>query len=386
MFQLQNLSSEVTAVVLRLRPPFAKPSAIAYGYAAGGTMPNSGYTLTVPSGEPLVAPGDGIIEQAVPAAQNWRFTSPSYYDTTASYAIVINHGQGVRTVVHGLQSVLVTGSQAVQRGQLLGYAADVEVFIGVNVNGSYVDPSCVNRHFVAQDGNVAPGYGGFLRQAPDILIRSAGTVVSYLLSGLRFFSSVPPPPVLFNIAFNGNGLKTGLAATGVAPTDFWNAYAPVNFAASYSYACFSGGAQSFSSAPTLPLLDYSGTAGPVWLERLNPMLAISGSTASWDEMLASWLGGYAGSTPYTNTFNIRGLPPGGYSVYLYANQAMGLAASTFMVSVNGGTPTSLSNSPTTTPVFLNGENYVVFSVVLPYAGKITVSSIGYLSGLQVIRV
>lgn len=381
-----NLSPQITAVTMRLRPPFAKPAKVVYRYSPSHSSPNLGYTLSVPAGEPVISPGDGVIEQAVPAAQHWKFTSPSYYDTTASYAVVINHGQGVRTIVHGLQSVLVTGSQTVQRGQLLGYPADVEMFVGVYVNGNYIDPSTVNRHFAVQDELVAPGQGGFLRQAPDILIRAAGTVASYFIAGLRYFSSIPPVPVLFNIAFNGNGEKTGLAATGISSNDCWNVYTPVNFTGTYSYACYSGGAQTFPITPAVFLLDYAKNTSPVWLERLSPQYGIGGSAVTWDEMLDDWIGGYAGPTAYVNTFNIRGLPPGNYAVYFYANQGSGALVSTFMVSVNGGTPTSQTNNPTSTQAFLNGENYSVFNVQVPLGGKITVQAIGYWSGLQIIRV
>ncbi len=192
--------------------------------------------------------------------------------------------------------------------------------------------------------------------------------------------------MLFNVAFNGNGEKTGLAVAGIGPADYWNVYTPVNFATTYSYACYSGGAQSFPLTPAVFLLDYAQNKSPVWLERLSPLYNIAGSAVTWDEMLDYWIGGYAGPTPYVNTFNVRGLPPGNYAVYFYANQGSGAQVSTFMVSVNGGAPTSLTNNPTSTQAFLEGENYVVFNVLLPYGGKITVQAIGYWSGLQIVRV
>ena len=79
---------------------------------------------------------------------------------------------------------------------------------------------------------------------------------------------------------------------------------------------------------------------------------------------------------------LRNLPAGSYQLYLYSNQF----GSTFYVSVGPGLPTSQTNNPTLATQFIQGRNYLLFTLTVPANSYITFKAVGYLSGLQLLRV
>ncbi len=138
----------------------------------------------------------------------------------------------------------------------------------------------------------------------------------------------------------------------------------------------------FSGEVVLPLNDAAGTLSSIFLERIAPLYSAAGSAASWDAMLQFWVGGYAGPTPYTNLFRLRGMAPGSYKLYLYSNQG----GTTFYAAVNTDTPVAKTNNPTGSSAFIEDRNYVVYDLTVPAGGSIYFKAVGYLSGLQLKRV
>jgi len=103
-------------------------------------------------------------------------------------------------------------------------------------------------------------------------------------------------------------------------------------------------------------------------------------------MLKNWIGGYVGPIPYENIFRLRNLPAGDYELYLYADQGTFPNASTFYVSVGAGLPSTQANNPLGATSFIQGQNYVLYTLTLPAQSYITFKTVGYLSGLQLLRV
>jgi hypothetical protein len=221
-----KLAATITqaGVLRRLRSPCTSAVPILYGFSQGVNM---GHTLIVSVGQSVVAPGAGLVTRVRQVPARWRTPSGSYHEHAASYMIIIDHGHGIRTVLHGLNTVSVRGSQLVTRGALLGTTVSTELWFGVQIQGKYQDPGQINRHFGPKDGHLVFGQGGYLPAAPNILaqnVASAGTV--QYANGARYFPSLP---VLVNVDFNGQGSKTGRAAVGLSSTDYWNSYRPVVF-------------------------------------------------------------------------------------------------------------------------------------------------------------
>lgn len=379
-----NLSRQ--AIVRRLRPPALKPVQIIYPYQRE-FPPNLGYTLAVDPAEPVVAPGDGTVEYVKQAAAGWRFKNAGSYRTKT---IRIDHGQGIKTYVSGLGTV-VPVSPNVTRGQLLGYSAAGEIFFAVEVERSLMNPVAINDFFSPRDGKIYFEQPNFMTQAPTVIKRLASTISDLFYAGLNYLLPVPPPVILFNVAFNGDGSKVGLAAVGSGDDDYWNVYAPVDFfvtgyACYYVYYSYYGGGQFYNLPVMVPLNDYRQAKAKVFLERVPPMSSVSGVGSSWDDMLAGWIGGYSGATPFVNTFRLRGLPSGSYTLYLYSEQGTNPQVSYFQVTVDGGTTFTGNTNPTGATSFLLNDNYVAFDLSLGYRSVVEITVNGYLSGLQIRRV
>jgi hypothetical protein len=387
-----NISTESLLSLAKLRPPFARSALLVVPYSQEGNA-NPGITVEMVVGEPAIAPGTGIVRRIYGALPRWVF-SDNTLATTAVKHIEIEHGNGVTTVVGGLSTVDVILGQTVYRGDRLGTLLTNQLFISVILGKKTLNPVMLNKHWFPQNGNVVSGQGGRIRFAPDRLARDLSHGVSAVLhSGIVYFKQLlTPTPFLINIAFNGDGSKTGLAATGYDTTDYWNVYTPSDFYATIAYSCYYSYGYSygtsfydFSDAPVLCLRTYQNESSPVLLERVAPLFSAAGTAASWDNMLKRWIGGYLGPVPYENTFRLRNLPAGNFNLFLYANQGAFPMASTFYVSVNAGLPTSQTNNPIVTPVFVEGSNYVKYALVIPANGYITIKAVGYLSGLQLQR-
>jgi hypothetical protein len=241
---------QAKGILRRMRIPCARSVALRFQFTLDQRV-NPGITVAFPEGEDAVAPGNGTVIAAETVAPFWAFSPGSAHATSNSYQVVIDHGFGLKTVVHGLQSVAVNVGQSVSRGQALGTPLTTEVFFAILYNGSPYDPMGINRHFTAQNGNVVPGQGGYFRFSPDFKVRDlSNNKVSTLIDGTRYFvnDNCSKPPVLINVDFNGSGNKVGLAATGIGPTDYWNVYTPVAFTAEVDVVTPSGVGNGLSSA------------------------------------------------------------------------------------------------------------------------------------------
>lgn len=389
-----SFSTDTLNVLAKLRPPLARSALLLFPFTPEGRV-NSGITVEMLLGEPGVAPGSGVVKDVFQALPSWPTTSTDLPKTVVSH-VQIDHGGQVVTTVGGFSDVVVKKGQNVYRGDLLGTLFTNQMFVAVSVGLKAVNPLMTNKHWVPQNGGVVVGQGGKLRHAPDRLFRELSHGVMALLhGGLQYFSDLLyPPKLLINIAFNGDGSKVGLGAVGIGPDDYWNVYTPEDFLAVASAACYYYyysyyGIETFYTFNGIPaqyLRDYSNRLSPVFLDRVAPLFSAASSTASWDNMLKRWVGGYLGPVPYENTFRLRNMPAGTYNLYLFANQGAYPTASTFYVSVSYGAPTAQSNSPIVTPVFVEGSNYVKFTLTVPAKGFITFKAVGYLSGLQLERV
>ena len=382
MSQLVPNNSAVRGVLRRLRPPCSRSATLSYTFSFDQRV-NPGLTLQFPSGESARAAGGGRVVGSGSLKPFWAYLPGSTHATNNSYQVVIDHGAGVRTVVHGLQSVAVGVGQNVTRGQVLGTTLNSEVFFAVLFNESPYDPTSINRHFSSQDGNKVIGQGGMLRYAPDIGVRDLSDgIMSTLISGLRYFVPLTcaKPPFLVNIDFNGNGEKVGLAATGISASDYWNVYTAVDFTQTNNYIGCIG--STFNISPVVPLQNYAGVLSTARLERVSPMTDDAGSDDRFDEMLSTWIGGDNGA-PIENTFKVKGLPAGTYTVYLYAGESG--ETTDFYTFVNSGTPALASVTPTAATSFILNDNYVAPQFVLSAQDVLTIKAVGYWAGMQIRR-
>ena len=380
--------SGLTLIVLRkLRPPFARSAQLLFAYRLDASAYN-GITVGMPAGEPAVAAGAGTVKEIFSAQRVWPSTDPVLTDASTQH-VLIDHGGSVTSLIGGLGSVSVGLGQKVARGDVIGTPLGSQLFFSIYVGRKTVNPATISSHWQPQNGNEVVGQGGFIRFSPDHIVRDlSGSVAVTLTNGIRYFTNLFSPPAqrLLNIAFNGNGSKTGAAATGSAG-DFWNVYVPVDFNATVAAGCnfYSFSFYTFSSAAVLQLQDSTGAACGIILERVAPMFSAAASGASWDALLHDWIGGYVGPVPYENTFRLRNLAAGSYSLCLYAQQGTAPNASTFYVSVGNGSPTVISNSPAGATAYTQGDNYVYFNLSVPAGSYITFKAVGYLSGLQLKR-
>jgi hypothetical protein len=388
MTKLIANTSKMRGILRRLRPPCSRPLQLIFGFTYAQRI-NPGYTLVFPAGEDVLAPGDGRIVAVGPLLPFWAFSTGSEYATATTVQVVIEHGSGLKTVVHGLSTASVRVGQQVTRGDVIGTPQTQEVFFAVLYNGQPYDPSSINRHFQPEDGKFVVGQGGYLRFAPDFSLRDfAEGLYQTLVGGWHYFYNqvCARASLLINIAFNGNGSKVGPAVAGVIPADYWNNYDPVGFGplvitGGYYYNCLN---YTTTVDPVVFLLDYAQANSTIWLERQS-MVADKGTSAWFDPMLSRWAGAYSGGTPLENTFSLRGVPAGNYVLYLYANQGTPPDISTFYVSVDDGAPTVKSNTPTGTAAFVENANYVKFNLSLGAESIIHIKVYGFIAGLQLFR-
>lgn len=386
-----NLSADTLAVLARLRPPFARSALVLFPYTREGSV-NSGITVETVAGEPAIAAGTGAVQEIYTEMPQWQTTDETMPKVPV-YHILLNHQGHVTTLIGGLTTVNVIKGQTVYRGDVLGTLYTNQLFFSCAVANKTINPLAINPRWNPQNGDVVLGQGGKIRFAPDRIARdlSNGLAAAFNNGWRYFYGLMHPKPLLVNIDFNGSGLKTGLAATGFHSTDYWNVYVPEDFFSTISNACyyyyptsygFISHFRFFGAAAAIYLRTYDNLLSPVFLERIAPQFSAAATGLSWDEMLKTWVGGYLGPVPYENTFRLRNMPAGTYNLYLYSNQN----GSTFYASVGTGLPTSQANNPTLTPAFIQGRNYVLFTLVVPVKSYITFKAVGFLSGLQLLRV
>jgi len=389
-----NYSADTLSILARLRPPFSRSATMLFPYTREGEV-NSGITVETVSGEPAVAPGTGQVKAVYTQLPTFQTTDTDLPRTTV-WHILIEHGGRVTTLIGGFTSVFVVPGQTVYRGDTLGTLFTNQLFFSASVGGKTINPLAINPRWILQNGNVVVGQGGKLRFAPDKIGRDLSNGLGAVLNGWRYFYGLlRPTPLLVNVAFNGDDSKTGYGAAGFSSSDYWNAYVPEDFFATISNACYYYSATpdgfhtnfvAFGSEAAMYLRGYDNQLSPVILERIAPMFSAAGSAFSWDDMLKNWIGGYVGPIPYENIFRLRNLPAGDYELYLYADQGTFPNASTFYVSVGAGLPSTQANNPLGATSFIQGQNYVLYTLTLPAQSYITFKTVGYLSGLQLLRV
>jgi hypothetical protein len=371
--------SDQKTVLRQLRPPYAGIARVIYGFQRNAPQ-NFGYTLAIPVGAEIVAPGDGTVDLVRVLPVRWRYTQAPLKG--GSTVIRIDHGYGVKTWLHGFGTTRPSLGR-VTRGTVLGTCAHGEMFLAIEIYGSMANPGRVNTFFAPRNGFLFSGQATALRPAPNVATQFVSTLAQLIQSGIRYFS---PQTFLVNVDFNGDGTKVGAAAAGVGTDDVWNVAAPLASAfqqTAYNYYC-GPLSYNYNVNPTVDLRDYRGKASSVKLRRVAED-SFYGSSSEFDPMLSTYIGGYSGMTPRETTFDIRGLPPGPVTVYAYANQESGGNATTFSLSVNGGSPQVLVNLTTATDGWVENYNYVKFQTTLGVNSYLTLQALGFISGLQITR-
>lgn len=396
-----SLTREATNVAAQLRPPSSRPSRLVHGYTEEHTSPNLGYLLQLEPGEQVVSAGQGTITSIIKSFSGFGYSRGNLKGAYV-YEITVNHAHGISTVISGLDSLAIHPGNYVSRGEILGSTLQGEIFFGARYNEQWLNPAELNWHF-RLEGEFVPAQIGNVGFAPDRVVRNfAGTVVSVLYGGLRYFVDHVRgfTPLLINVDFNGNGTKKGFAALGFTSDDYWNVYAAgaftwnVNtlgcfFASTQTYALACGGpGRTFSQSPQTWLKDATNTKSTVWLERVAQASGASGSAASWDTLTSSWIGGWNGGIPEENFFSIRGLPAGTYRLCLYADTLWRTPdiSTNFYAAVDADMPVGKSTM-SITPIsdWLEDYNYVRYDLTLATGSVINVKAYGYFDGLQVER-
>jgi murein DD-endopeptidase MepM/ murein hydrolase activator NlpD len=366
-------------VLKALRIPCARTCTLVYGFSREAQT-NIGYTLEMPDGEPAVACGTGTVIAIRERFADWAYSSA--LSNVLIKEVLIEHGDGVRTLISGLASVSVVDGDSVERGAEIGYGATSQVHFRILLFEQAIDPAVLGAPFAMYDGRYVPGQDRKIRFAPDKVQRdpSEGYLVR-LYNGIRYFKALISSNFLVSVDCNGSGTKVGPGQVTVNSSDYWNVYSPAQFYAVGTYAC--GYGTLFSSDPVLWLYGYDGERTSAWIEKIvEPLAPFYGSTSAWDTMLGTWLGGYSGINPVETFFNVRGLPMGTLDVYLYGF----VASTTFMVSVNSGSIATQVLNPNGTAGYAEGRNYVKFTVSMPFRGILNVKAFGYFSGMQIIKV
>lgn len=378
----------------KLRPPSRKPLYVLANFASSTGSFGCVYRLS--DGEPVISPGDGTVVSIRSIFATWAYTPGNPVANQPRLEITIDHGNNILTVVHGLDQSAVNSSQPVKRGDLLGSLAGGELFFQVKWLGTPYDPCTISRHFRVQDPRYSAGRTGYLRQGPDLLpVTVASDLAMVVAGGLHYFVNIfnQQPPFLINIDFNGSGTYSGPAAVG-SDGDYWNVYTPIDFLV-LPTSCFCGVYYStetcfnYSSSPSTALLNAQHTQVLAWMESVASLLQIdNGVTATWNAMLGTWIGGYAGDhVPIQSAFRLHELPPGTYNLYLYANETDLGNGSDYYVQVDNGPLQHLTTHPTGAVTFIAGDNYALFSNLQIVSGSIiTVEAVGFLAGLQITRI
>lgn len=373
------VTADQAKALARLRCPSARRAYLRFPFAREGYT-NSGYTLQFQAGEPAVAAGDGTVVSVQRKPPTYPHATGEF-DTFFPYEVVIDHGFGIQTVLSGMRSTELQSGRTIGRGDLVGPLATDECFLGVRINNNWVNPSDISRHFVPMLDQQVPGQGHKLRFGPDTILRNlANGIVALFYTGLHYFTGTTR--YLVNVDFNGSGSKTGLAADGFTASDYWNVYpggafSITNSSGYYYYYYYYCTGLVFSSNPQTFLLDQDGVKTAVWLERVASATGDSGSGSRFDDMLGTWIG----DTGVENFFALKGVPAGTYDLYLYAQAGN----STFYVALNESTPTvkSLTYLPLT--AFVEDQNYVRYTLVVPSGSFISVKAYGFLAGLQLVK-
>ena len=379
----------------KLRPPSRKKLFLLESFTFESTL-NLGHTYRLEDGEPVVAAGDGVVSSVRLLFPAWKFTPGNAVGSTTTYEIVIDHGNDISTVVHGLSSIAVKTGEGLARDALLGYPLTNEVFFQIRWLANAYDPATVSRHFQIQDGQHAIGRTGYVREAPDLLAHNFfDGIRQVIFNGIHYFVNIfgQKPAYLLNIDFNGNGTFTGAAVVG-SPGDSWNVYNPVVFeevgrdcyCGPYTTSGYDAGCFTYSSPAVVNLSNYASASIGTWLERIAPITGTSGTTPTWNTMLSTWIGGYDSGIPIQTVFRLHSVPPGTYELYLYSDQTSAGSGSDYYVQVDAGPILHMTTTPTGAVTWVQNDNYVLFNNLVIIPGSIVqVEVLGFLAGLQLRR-
>lgn len=233
-------NSTTRGIISTLRPPCALNLTLKKGYSDDPSHP--GQVLVLPNvTEPVIAPGSGLVMSVVKKYQSEWDHASGELDKHQTFEIRLDNGGYITTVVHGLSSVSIVVGQYVTRGDILGYARTTEIFFQMVYRSKTVDPASMSHFFRMYDGGKVPDKVRQVKAGPDFISRAVSRTWSMLIGGIRYFFDryASKPELLISIDFNGNGEKTGPAATGITSIDYWNVYDPVEFSTSSSAACYS---------------------------------------------------------------------------------------------------------------------------------------------------
>lgn len=371
-------SAELQKLLDSFRPPFTRSAKLLYPFDTA-LFANVGITVQVPANESAVAIGNGRVVRVVTEA-------PTYYTTSISTSVVsvtLDHGYGVISKVSGLASANVRENQNVGRGALLGPVQSNQMSLAIRINGSSVNPVAINPTFKLVNGTEVVGQTGKIRFAPDVNARdtSLGSAAT-LTGGKRYFSG--SNTIRVNVNVNGeNPVKTGQAYVGVSASDYWNIYDPLDFTSSPT-PCVTASATTYgtvySAQPWLTLKDYQKLASPIRLQRVTPLVSTAGFLDAFDPMLQT----YAGGPSVSNTFNFRNVPAGNYVLYVYG-YATSAGTTNVYAAANSDTPVlkTLTHGAVLN-TFSEYGNFVKYPLTVGGSGKISLSTYGYLSGIQLV--
>lgn len=390
MTPLVNIPNSTSrGIIASLRPPCAQNSTLKRGYSS--SPQHLGQVLVLPStSEPVIACANGTVTSITTKSNTAWGHSPGDLDVHKTLEVKFDNGGYISTVIHGLATASVVVGQYVTRGDTIGTAKTTEIFFQLFYRNSPLDPASYTAFFRGFDGGKVTGKARMLRAGPDFVTRAVSDTVSYILGGIRYFVDkyCSKPPILVSVDFNGDGSKTGLGVVGFGGTDFWNVYTPVSYTATESYTCYTNPYSIIYSAdPVVQLRDSNEDRSVVRLERVETLTDDAGSSAEFDPMVSTWVGGFDGFlVPISNTFRLTSIPPGAYNLYLYASPAG--APTDFYVAVNSASPTlktAACNTGLTS--FVLDDNYVVYeNMVLSEGDVLSISASGALAGLQLLRI
>lgn len=99
----------------------------------GYVRPHNGLDFTAPTGAPIYATGDGIVDVA-------------QYSESLGNMVFINHGFGFQTRYGHLTKFIVAKGEAVKRGQVIGYVGNTGLSVAAHLHyevlyhGDYINP------------------------------------------------------------------------------------------------------------------------------------------------------------------------------------------------------------------------------------------------------
>ncbi len=205
-----------------------------------------------------------------------------------------------------------------------------------------------------------------------VVSNTAGMIIS---SNALLSVTSPPAPTgrrLINVDFGASDRgKTGLAATGLTPTDFWNVY---------SRDDEFGRWKTFGWLQSLKYSDR--TVSPAGLTIDNAPGAWGNGSS--DPMYVDYLYPFNGGNV---TVLVTNLPPGTYDFYIYSHDGNHQFSSGM---VNYGVQTTRDEAPANSPAWQKGRQYALFPAVPVTAGqpvRLTITPGAYglplISGMQI---